>query len=312
MDYEIIFRKKQHYLTKVDRTTNKGRRILIRNYNQLHNALKHQKNNEDIFITKYAIDCNINTIILDFDHTNKTIALKEVTRLRNYLKTKQVNCIIVSSTNKGYHLYIQIPFLNFKIIGLTDSENNVFFNDFIYKFINYEKLQFESLDKTNFHAGLGGNIRLIGSIHPKTQQRVEIIEGEFIDIMDSYSETELLKLLEYTETTYKETKILFYHKKKEYEKKINENRKKRELKFGKTNNPIEDNDLRKIMPDLFGGKNKLYSKGYMFMQCPWHSDINKPSLKVTKEWYYCTACGEKGNIWTLHKKGYINLFEGKS
>ena len=47
------------------------------------------------------------------------------------------------------------------------------------------------------------------------------------------------------------------------------------------------------MPQIYGGKVKRYGN-YVMMQCPFHND-NNPSLVVTKEYYYCKGCGEKGN-----------------
>ena len=44
------------------------------------------------------------------------------------------------------------------------------------------------------------------------------------------------------------------------------------------------------------------------MKCPWHND-EKPSLLTTRHWFSCSACGEKGNIWTLRKKGLVEFDE---
>ena len=59
------------------------------------------------------------------------------------------------------------------------------------------------------------------------------------------------------------------------------------------------------MPQIYGGKVKRYGN-YVMMQCPFHND-NNPSLVVTKEYYYCKGCGEKGNWWTLKSKGVVDF-----
>ena len=74
------------------------------------------------------------------------------------------------------------------------------------------------------------------------------------------------------------------------------------------NDPIANNDLRILFPQIFGGEIKHYEKGYAFMKCPFHNDEH-PSLLITKEFYSCAndGCGEKGNIFTLYKKGLVKF-----
>ena len=70
--------------------------------------------------------------------------------------------------------------------------------------------------------------------------------------------------------------------------------------------PIANNDLRDLMPSLFGEEAKIYPKGYAFMKCPFHND-SSPSLLLTKSYYSCASCGAKGNVFTLKKLGYVEF-----
>ena len=71
-------------------------------------------------------------------------------------------------------------------------------------------------------------------------------------------------------------------------------------------NIVVENDLRTLMPSIYGGEYKTFKKGYIMMQCPFHNDSN-PSMIVKKEFYYCKACGEKGNWWNLREKGVVDF-----
>ena len=221
--------------------------------------------------------------------------------IRRFLQAKGVNSIIVSSTNKGYHFYIQIPPTHFdrEHLDYEQQERNKIFVTFTKQMIEYDVLPTSSLDKTNTHAGLKGNIRLIGSTHPKTGETVNIIDGEFIENNEDYYE----QSHRYVKAKYKLSVKQF-----EVSKKIEQKRIDRQMAINKAKNIpdiIQENDLRQILPNIYGGTVKKYH-GYIFMNCPWHVDRN-PSLMVTKEWYYCTGCGEKGNIWTLLKKRRLRL-----
>ena len=269
--------------------------------------IRHQKPHEDIFITKYPINEEINTVILDFDGADdKEKVLAEALTIKRFLERKGLNTVIVSSTNKGYHVYIQTPTLRLMDISgkYERRERNRLFVLFTENLIRQQHFRFSSLDPANTHAGLGGNIRLVGSTHPKTLQTVEIVDGEFINMSDRDICDDYIKSSgHYVNTIYKSTLKEFELKKEMAEKRINENLKRREKE--KWDDPIKTNDLRQTIPNLYGGQVKRYN-GYIFMQCPWHTD-RKPSLMVTKEWFYCTGCGKKGNIWTLIKNGEIKL-----
>lgn len=304
-DVKQLFRLKQHYLTVINRKSGFPKRFLITNYKQLSNALKKQGKSKDLFITKYAKDRCVDTIILDFDSKEKQMAFKEANKLRNYLKTKKINSVIVDSTNKGYHCYIQVPYRPFCLDSLTDRQNNELFNIFVKTLTNITRFKFETLDAVNMNAGLGGNIRLLNSIHPSTGKQVEVVKGNFIKQDYDY----IMQTLDFANKIYSQSYNLFKIKLKEDVKKVEKYRRESIKKYGKKANPIESNDLREIMPKLFGGESKLYEKGYLYMTCPFHHPDTKPSMLVTKKWYSCSACGEKGNIWTLHKKKYINLFD---
>lgn len=279
-----------HYITKVgDKFAQKYKCF---NGNRMKGILKYQKDNENLFITKYPQNRKIDTIILDFDSKSKIEAYYDVMKLKNYLKYKNINSVIVDSSNKGYHIYIEIYLTDFKNIKMYDEKTiNDIFNLFVLNIINNDLFKFNTLDMVNTSAGLKANIRLIDSIHPKTKKRVKIIDGEFKT--ERSRECRL-----YTKKIFNETLIYFELLQKQVEEKIK--------KYNDNNDSVDiiaKNDLRYLIPQIYGLKTKEFGD-YITVQCPFHNDSN-PSLLIKKEWYYCWGCGEKGNVWTLIKKGVI-------
>lgn len=311
--YRGIFRKSTndtvyHYITIRDnKNVNNTRRIPFTSYRQVDTILYQQKDYQDIFITKYGSDKVVDTVILDFDsESDKQLAYNEVDKLKQYLMDNGLNSIIVDSTNKGYHLYIQIPPKGF-MIGDTERDCNRLFNIFVNELINNRVFDFKYLDGTNTSAGLGGNIRLLESIHPKTGESVRIIKGIFKEMPECYGAGSKGYAYVY-ETLEKSYNILEQLLVKEQETKKAYAEKVKAAGYG--NDFIKDNDLRELMPRIFGGEHKKYPKGYVFMTCPFHNDSH-PSLLVTKEWFSCNGCGAKGNIWKLHEEGHIDLFDNE-
>ena len=290
MDYSWI-RPRMHTITVRDRATGFAHQHRCWNQKVIEKVLAEQKQTEDIYITKYPSDMLVDTVILDFDSEDIKKAYADVNRMRNYLTKEGLNCIVVRSGSKGYHLYIQIaPFL-FKDTEMRKGVDwKSYFNAFVCFLIHDSHSTYETLDKTNFNAGLNGNIRLIGSKHPKTGQVCEIIEGSFI-------------------SEYKVTRIQDEAQKKAFLKcEIVEEDKKQKLKKAKIirgNDPILANDLRDVFEQLVG-EVKRYPKGYAYCRCPFHSD-QSPSLLITKDWFSCSACNAKGNIWTLKKLKMVDF-----
>ena len=138
----------------------------------INKIIKQQKDHEDIFVSKYAKNRVVSCIIWDFDSDTRSEAYNEIAICKEKLDNMGFNCIIVDSTNKGYHLYIQMQPLPF------DNES---FNEFQNLLLNKINTNLKTLDKVNYNAGLGGNIRCINSIHPSTLKKVSIIDGEFIN-----------------------------------------------------------------------------------------------------------------------------------
>ncbi len=295
-NYEIIYRSKQHYVTIPQRQIRK----LSFSSEHLNKMLKHQKNNEDMFITKYAKDGIVSCVILDFDdddvhHSN---AFKDARKLQRFTSRKGLNTVIVSSTNKGYHCYIQLPPRYFGD-GKSDVgvDRDVWFNKFVEYLINNRKFKYKTLDSTNTSAGIRGNIRIVGSVHPKTQERVHIEKGEFLDFIEpcDWEWDCMQKAFQYAE----HKPMVKQAEQKEIRKKLRE----KELNGQEL---IDQNDLRILMPSIFGGETKSFKKGYIMMNCPFHNDAN-PSMVVEKDYYFCKSCGAKGNWWTLYRLGKVHL-----
>lgn len=289
MNYEFL-EKGQHMLTVRNRETNFAKQSRYWGIDSIKKVLNQQDENEDIYVTKYPKNRLVQFIILDFDSEDLSEAYDDVNRMRNYLKKNGHNCVIVSSGSKGYHLYIQIaPFLFKDTEYRQVSDWKSFFNAFVCFFVHDDFHQYKTLDKVNFSAGLNGNIRLINSRHPKTGNLCEIIEGAFVDgqsitrLQDEAQKKAYLKLeiVEQKQEQLKKTVVI------------------------DENDPILNNDLREVFRDLTGDI-KLYPRGYGYCCCPVHGDKH-PSLLVTKEWFSCSACDFKGNIYTLRKMGLVEF-----
>lgn len=293
MDYSWI-RPKEHTITVRDRNTGFAKLKKVWNHKVIDKVLSEQKPSEDIYITKYPRSRLVDTIILDFDNKDDpSLALKEVTKLYNYLSNNGVNSVIVESGSKGNHLYIQISPVLFKDTELRQVSNwNSFFNAFVCFLIHNTTSMYKTLDKTNFSAGLNGNIRVVGSKHPSTGKTCQIIKGSF---KENYTVTELQD--EAMKKAYLKMEIV---------EEENQRKKLHKTKVIGGNDPIAMNDLRDVFERLTG-EIKHYPKGYAYCSCPVHGTDTHFSLLVTREWFSCSACDFKGNIWTLKKMGLVEF-----
>ena len=138
---------------------------------------------------------------------------------------------------------------------------------------------YQTLDDTNTSAGLKGNIRVIGSIHPKTKNRCEIIDGEFEE-MTFPNEHNRFAWEVFTETKNAAEHSAAYHTKKMEEK---ARQLRREHKYDST----PEHDLRTLMPSIYGGKTKTFSN-YIMMLCPFHNEYEsqKGILLLFRMWSY--------------------------
>ena len=292
--YEFLT-PKEHIITVRDRNPNAHtHQHRYWNDNIIRKVLKLQKPMEDIFVTKYPKKRLLGYVILDFDSKeNRDESLKEATRMLNFFEKSGHPCVLVDSTNKGYHLYIKISPTLFKDEGNRTMPNwDLFFEEFVRYMIRRSSTKpYYTLDGTNTSAGMRGNIRLIDSIHPATGERVSIVRGEFDD--DVLPPTEL-------QDTAMKVAFNFCDVMEDFRKPV-------KVKKTMVNgfDPIEENDLREVFPQVFGGEIKHYSN-YSMMLCPFHFESH-PSLMIWKDCFKCTACGEKGNIWTLKKKGLVEF-----
>ena len=293
MNYEWL-QPKKHMITVRDRETGFARKFRYWNNQIIDKILKNQKPTEDVYITKYPSSRLVDTVILDFDNKeDPSLAFKETNRLRNFLKTKGINSVIFESGSKGNHIYIQIaPFLFEDTEYRQMSDWNSYFNAFVCFLIHHNGTTYETLDKVNFTSGLNGNIRLPSSIHPSTQRLCKIVKGSF-------------------ESEYALTEWQDEAQKKAYLKMeiVNEEKKHKQLKKTKVQygyDPIQANDLRDVFRELTGDV-KLYPRGYGYCSCPVHGIDEHFSLMMTKEWFSCSACDFKGNIWTLRKMGLVEF-----
>lgn len=301
INYNYIFQKGEHYLTVRDRATNTANRSKIGSMRQLEREIRKQPVNSDMFITKYPENCIVDCIILDLDsEDDKSLALEEARTIQSVTNEKGLNTVIVSSGKKGYHIYIQVPFRPFMDRGLAHYhlidgwDYSIYFEEYINLLIDKEEDTYLTLDMTNTSAGLKGNIRVIGSVHPSTNKRCRVIDGEFLPFQ-APTELEWWCL----KTAWKDAKTKC--------EKSNNDKSLSKMGYGAyskiTSDPVADNDLRTLIPQIFGLTVNDYGR-YVMANCPFHND-RKPSLKITKEWFYCLSCQERGNWYTLRRKGYI-------
>ena len=297
-----IFEPKQHYLTTVYRTGKRNaRRIRIKSVDQLERLVENQPKDSDLYITKYAKDGVVWNIILDFDsEDDKGVAWMDCLTLSSFLQRKGIECVIVDSTNKGYHLYVQIPPTNFTLFNYEPIEEpSLFFKYYVIELLNLRSFKLKSLDEVNFNSSLDGNIRVISSKHPKSNQVVYIKQGTFHDINEN---------LEYYENA------MHYHTQiirvafKKYKEALEEIETKR-LQYAdrlKTEDDLLSLDLRDVFHNIFP-LHKVRNYGEtVWCCCPFHETAtSNPSFCITPTHYFCASCGEKGNIFTLIKKGLV-------
>lgn len=294
--YEI-FEKGGHRITIRSREGRFPKTHRFFNEKQLKKILDAQLPDEDIYIEKYPKSRLVQVIILDLDSEDDIeLAHADATRLKNYMTRNGHNTVIVESGSKGYHVYIQIPPFLFKNADLrewNDFDYSLLFNQLIYRMLEGLKKEITTLDEINFKAGLNGNIRVIGSTHPKTGRRCRIIDGEFIPIQEPTSlfDTAIKR-------AYNDVEIFIENSIKK--------KKQQKVKLVGGVDPIEAYDLREVFERLTG-EVKVYPSGYAYCRCPFHSPDKNPSMLVTENFYSCSACEEKGNIWTLRKKGLVSF-----
>lgn len=295
MTYEWI-RPRKHIITVRDREKGYGKQYKCWSSDVIGDVIANQNQTSDIYITKYPSDRLIDTIILDYDSEKPSLAWEEARKLKGYLTKQGHNVFLVDSTNKGVHLYCEIAPVLFKNAkdGVMVKDWNKFFKDFVYYLIHDEAKHHNCLDAINLNAGMNGNIRLVGSVHPSTGKVVKIVDGEYTG---SQEPTNLQS----------KSLVRAWHKADIEERELKEL--KLQLKKTKVmggNDPIANNDLRDVLPRVTGNEIKLYSRGYGYIKCFKHNDTH-PSMLVTHDWFSCASCGCKGNIWTLKKLGMVEF-----
>ena len=297
-----IFEPKQHYLTTVYRNRNRNaRRVRIKSVDQLERLVENQPKDSDLYITKYGKDGVVWNIILDFDaEDDKSVAWNDCLTISKFLERKGIDCVIVDSTNKGFHLYVMIPPTNFRKFGDDDIEEpSLFFKCYVSELLNLRSFKLISLDEVNYNASLDGNIRVIGSTHPKTNQEVYIKQGKFHNINEN---------LDYYENA------MHYHDKiirvafNQYKEALEEIETKR-LQYAnrlKTEDDLLNLDLRDVFQNIFSLQKVRKYGNTIWCCCPFHNDEN-PSFCITPTHFFCSSssCNEKGNIFTLIKKGLV-------
>ena len=303
-----LYESKQHDVTTRWRDNKHyAKKKFLFNNKMLGGIIKNQPQGSDLYITKYPKHGAISTIILDFDNDDlHDSAYRDVCQAYNYLKYKKLNCVIVNSGNKGYHLYIQTQPMSFCLEN-SEYDMNKLFNIYTDLLLGDGEFEFPTLDQINSKAGLNGNIRLLFSTHPLTGNKCEIVKGEFLDlnddeVVDNYYQKSMNHPYVCHEAAVEVYKAQIDREKEAKQRAIEAAKKYQLHGYG---DPIQENDLRIEIPRIFGGSVKDHGD-YIMVNCFEHNDSN-PSMVVKKDYYFCKSCGAKGNIWSLIKKGYIQI-----
>lgn len=252
--------------------SNDGNVIINETTNNLSCGLEKINNKKcyNVYVEKYHDKTMIKTLILDFDGDKSK---DDVYKASELLSKNNIMNVIVNSTNKGYHLYVLLPKpINF-LLTKNKNTNDKIFKNFILNLIG----DYNTLDKVNY--GLYSNIRLIGSIHPKTNKVLKIeyaytpylnnnlkVDYKYYKINNEYFNKSFIKSLSFLE----------------YNKKINNIIKNKYKINNYSKSPV---DLR----EYFNGKS--YDGGRSkWCVCPFHDD-NHASLHVYEKVAYCEVCG---------------------
>lgn len=108
MDYEQLFRLGEHIITSRNRDRGYANQTVAYNNHHVGLLLKRQRENVDLFISKYPRDKIVSCVILDFDsEENKVQALDDALKLKEFTNKKGLNTVIVSS-EKSTHTYTQV------------------------------------------------------------------------------------------------------------------------------------------------------------------------------------------------------------
>lgn len=298
-NYLFIDDGAKHFITLRPRyDESKAQRRPLKDRKVIESILRNTRGDTDVFITKYSADKVVKTLILDFDSDeDKQLAYRDVMKLRYYLKNRGVNCFVVDSTNKGYHCYINIVPLSF---ANAEYPNELFR---CYVECLLKDLDLPTLDEVNTSAGLQGNIRLIGSIHPSTKQRCEIVKGECIDATES---KDFEKSYKYLWNVFEEA-LRCYWSIEEQKLEARKNKKPKAKSVDGVN--PEDIDLRVLMQEIFDLESVRDYNGHIWCSCPFHEN-NSVNFSINEDFFFCTSCGKKGNVYTLIKDGYFNPYKG--
>lgn len=227
--------------------------------------------NINSYIEKYPNENKVDKIILDFDGDDKVKVYDEVMSCCKYLKDNDISYFVEDSTNKGYHLFILLfNKFNFNLSN-NFSVNNKLFKCFINNLLNNKEYKY--IDKVNM--GLRTNIRLFGSVHPKTNKRVDKVTwfcGNYNKfVIDCYNKA--CDMVEEIKYNGRWRKIVNYD-----------------------NSYV---DLRELPWDNI----KHTDNNSLWCSCHWHKD-NNPSLRVYEKSAYCMKCGR---ISFDKIKDYFNL-----
>lgn len=295
MEYNMNY--KNH--ARID-TFNKRKHIVLSSWKDYKYIIRGQELNnyrEDIFYHCYGREEAINYFVLDFDcEDDPSLALCDLDYVQDNLEEHGFNCVVVMSGNKGYHLYTQIPTTRFDNYGVN---SHTMFTLFWKQLIEYGKYNLETLDENHWRNSLGSNIRLIGSIHPRTCNEVSICDGKFINPEEIEENSWYQKCIRNALSLSVQAMI--------DEKRVRLNTRKRNREFyNKHGVDLEQVDLRDVFSTIYG---EYFSKSfgkYDSYNCMFHDD-QSPSMLVWKDYYMCKSCGKKGNIRTLINNGYVKI-----
>lgn len=233
-------------------------------------------------------------LILDFDYKgNREVAYNEVKHIKTEFEKSGIESMIIDSTGKGYHLYVNI---NTKFNYFDDYEyDKKLYVEFIEELLQEHNINIYSLQSYDKKAeGLGRRMKCIGTTHPRTNSILQIAEGNIDNVTGKRGKFIITQVLNRAYQTIQDEK-----RKDEKADEIDQYlREKHKAEFKNYECDIE-------IDQIYPAEN---SNGTLC--CPYHNDSN-PSAYIShangKAYLHCSTCGK--TWFTATNKDGTHIYE---
>lgn len=243
---------------------------------------------------KFETTEELEDLLIESELLNKPF--KDMLKVYDYFKSKNINSYPLFSGSKGFHLYIflepsTIPAINYATIRLgtrLEKELNLTTLDFAPlkdPISRIARVPFSLNEKTNLYCC---------PINP-TDDFKTILKKSKKPEPTEFNFNEYKAPADFT----KQLHILAIREKDKVEQKKHQNI-HRNTSYNNSNSSTENIDLINIVTSYLGSPERQYN-GYVMFKCPFHYD-NKPSMWVNTKAFGCYSCEEKGNYYDFIKQ----------